>query len=126
MYATLGDATSFDGVVIRGNLNVGAQSVTINKKGFFSVGTSAVIAGGTLTVSDGATIPVGSGLSARGTINGRIVQQAGSNIEATGDLILGDAASPAGFFSDGEMTVENKNRITLLDANEAVFGGPGV
>jgi T5SS/PEP-CTERM-associated repeat protein len=119
---TIGDATSFDGVVIGGNLNVGAQSVSINKKGFFSVGTSTVITGGTLTVSDGVAIPISAGLVGRGTINGRIVQQAGSNITATGDLTLGDAASSAGFFSDGEMAVENKNRITLLDANEAVLG----
>ena len=119
---TLGDATSFDGAIVGGNLYVGTQSVTINKKGFFNVGTSTVITGGTLTVSDGVSLPIGAGLLARGTINGRIVQQAGSIIEATGDLTLGDSTSPAGFFSDGEMTVDNKRRITLLDANEAVLG----
>lgn len=119
---TLGDATSFSGVVIGGNLNVGTQHVTINKKGFFSVGTSTILTGGLLSVSDGAAIPVGAGLVARGTIDGRIVQQAGSTIEATNDLILGDATSTAGFFSDGEMLVANKQRITLLDANEAVLG----
>ena len=118
---TLGDANSFNGVVLNGNLNVGAHQVTINKRGFFNVGGFTNIAGGALVAPNGVNLPDGVGLVASGAISGRIVAQAGSTIEATGNLSLGDAASVAGFFSDGELDV-NTHIVTLRDANEALSG----
>jgi T5SS/PEP-CTERM-associated repeat protein len=118
---TMGDASSFAGVQIGGGLDVSTHIVTIKNKGFFSIGSSTIIAGGTLVASGGVLVAGSNGLSAFGTIDGRVVAQSGSTIEATGSLTLGDATSPAGLFSDGEMSVGD-NTVTLLDANEAVLG----
>jgi T5SS/PEP-CTERM-associated repeat protein len=118
---TFGDAARFDGVSIGGNLTVGAHIVTVNKRGFFNVGTFTSISGGTLAAPGGVSLPTGNALSAFGTVNGKIAAQAGSTIEATGDLTLGDSGSTAGFFSDGELVV-NDHTVTLRDANAAALG----
>jgi hypothetical protein len=118
---TLGDANSFNGVIINGNLNVGAHTVTINKRGFFNVGSSTAITGGVLNAPGGVAIPSAAGLLASGSINASIAAQAGSVIEAAGDLVLGDLTTPDGYFSDGRLHV-SKYTVTIKDANDAVLG----
>ncbi len=117
----LGDLDSYSGVEIGGALDVGAFTVTLRKKGFFTIGNSTSINGGTLIVPNGVALPVGNSLVASGTIQGRMAAQTGSTIEASGTLTLGDATSPAGFLSDAEMYVDDQT-VTLEDANEAVLG----
>ena len=118
---TIGDPASYTGVQIEGSLVVGSHTVTINKAGFFNIGVFTDISGGTLNVPGGVAIPVGNSVLAFGTINGRLAAQSGSTVDATGNLSLGDATSPAGFFSDGELLVRN-HTVTIHDANQAVLG----
>jgi T5SS/PEP-CTERM-associated repeat protein len=118
---TIGDATSFNGVQIAGNLNVGAHTVTINKKGFFNVGPFTNITGGTLSAPGGVSLPAGNSLAATGVVSARIAAQAGSVIEATGNLSLGSAAAFDGFFSDGVLDI-GTNTVTIFDRDIAVLG----
>ncbi len=118
---TVGDPDSFTGIVFQGGLSVGSHIVTLNKLGFVSVPSFVSITGGMLNVPNGAAIAIGSTLFGFGSVNGRIAAQSGSLIFANGSLTLGDAASVAGFFSDGELNVR-QHTVTLLDANEAVLG----
>ena len=118
---TLGDAKSYTGVYIGTGLDVGTHTVTVNKAGFFNVGIFTNVSGGTLNVPGGVAIPVGNSLVASGAINGRLAAQPGSTIDATGDLLLGDAASPAGFLSYGELFTHD-HTVTIYDANQSVLG----
>ncbi len=77
--------------------------------------------GGTLVAANGVAVPTGLALTARGTIQARVSSEAGSLIEATGPLTLGDATSFGGFFSNGELRTL-KHTVTLLDKNQAVLG----
>jgi len=80
-----------------------------------------ILNGGTLKATNGVAIPTGLALSANGTINGRVASEAGSVIDATGPLTMGDSLSLAGFFSNGELR-ENSQGVTILDKNQAVMG----
>lgn len=79
------------------------------------------LAGGTLVAANGVAVPTGLALTATGNILGRVSSEAGSLIEATGPLTMGDAASFGGFFSNGELR-EMAQDVTLLDKNQAVLG----
>ena len=70
---------------------------------------------------DKKKVPGDGVVTGYGAINGRIVAQSGSTIEAGGSLTLGDAAALDGFFSDGVLVV-NSQTVTIADANEAVLG----
>jgi|GEM_PF-2823503 len=118
---TIGDIDSYDGVLIGGALDVGPHHVTVKKSGLFTISNSTSIAGGVLTAPNGVALPVGNNLTARGTIAARVVTQAGSTLEASGDLMMGDPASPIGFAADGDLVV-NDHVVTLEDSNEAVLG----
>jgi hypothetical protein len=56
-----------------------------------------------------------------GTVAGRVAAEVGSVINATGDLTMGDANSLSGFFSFGELNV-NQHTVTLLDQDIALLG----
>lgn len=77
--------------------------------------------GGTLIAPSGVAVPTGLALTAAGTIQGRVSSEAGSLIEATGPLAIGDATSFGGFFSNGELR-EKAQGVTLFDKNQAVLG----
>ena len=79
------------------------------------------LAGGTLIAPSGVAVPTGLALTANGVIQGRVSSEAGSLIEATGSLTLGDSTSFAGFFSNGELRTQ-QYAITMLDKNQAVLG----
>ncbi len=101
---------------------VGTHHVTLLTKGFWNMHAFTRILGGTLSVPDGISMRSGLYLPMRGTLDGRMFVNGGSVIEAdAGDITLGDAGSPAGFFSDGEL-ITNQYTATILDANRAVLG----
>ena len=102
--------------------SVGANHVTLLQKGFWDMPSFVFINGGTLSVSSGVAMRPGLFLSATGIVDARMSIAHGATIEADGgDLTLGDAASVAGFFSDGELYT-GANTVTIHDANEAVLG----
>jgi T5SS/PEP-CTERM-associated repeat protein len=118
---TLGNIDSYSGVQIGGALNVGPHHVTVNTGGAFTLGNATSVAGGTLTAPNGVALPVGNNLVAHGTIAGRVTTQAGSTIEADGDLSLGDPASPIGFVAQGDLVV-GASTVTIWDSNGAALG----
>ena len=77
--------------------------------------------GGTLVAPSGVAVPTGLALTAAGSIQGRVSSEAGSLIEATGPLTLGDATSFGGFLSNGELR-EKAQGVIILDKNQAVLG----
>ena len=77
--------------------------------------------GGTLIAPSGVAVPTGLALTAAGSIQGRVSSEAGSLIEATGPLTLGDATSFGGFLSNGELR-EKAQGVIILDKNQAVLG----
>ena len=77
--------------------------------------------GGTIVANNGVTLPSGLALTAAGSIQGRVAAEAGSVIEATGPLTMGDVNSFAGFFSNGELR-EMAQSIVINDRNQAVLG----
>ena len=120
---TLGDASDFNGVSIGGTLNVGSNTVTLNKAGFFTLGNANVntVAGSRVIASNGFQLPAGAVFSGSGNLQGRIASSTGSIILAQDSLALGDALNPAGVFLDGELDVATAT-VTLNDANDAVLG----
>ena len=119
---TLGDATSFTGFQSAGTLTVGANTVTLASKGFSNLGVLTSLAGGTINAANGVSLGVGSNLSGRGTVSGKVAAGFGSTIEASGgNLALGNASTNVGFASDGELYT-GTNTVTLNDSNQAVLG----
>ncbi len=101
---------------------VGAHHVTLLKTGFWDMHSFTRILGGTLSVATGVSMRSGLFFSGFGAIDGRMFIDGGTVIEADGgDLAIGDAASLAGFHSDGELYT-GPNTVTIHDANEAVLG----
>jgi fibronectin-binding autotransporter adhesin len=79
------------------------------------------LTGGTLIAPSGVAVPTGLALTATGTIQGRVSSEAGSLIEATGALVMGDSTSFAGYFSNGELRTQ-QHTVTILDKNQAGLG----
>lgn len=118
---TLGDVSRLDGFVTDGNLDIGANTAVLNSKAFASLGSLTTINGGTLQAANGVSLGVGRNLSGSGTVNAKMAAGFGSTIQAMGNLALGNASSPVGFASDGELYTE-VNTVTLNDSNQAVLG----
>ena len=119
---TLGIAASYTGFRTGGLLTIGANTVTLNSKGFASLGALTSLANGTLAAPNGVMLGSGANLSGYGTVSGKISAGYGSTIEAvTGDLNLGDSNSYDGFFSDGSLLVGGRT-VRLYDKNQAVLG----
>ena len=118
---TLGDTDSTTALQINGGpLAVGPHTVTLHQKTFTNI-NHTTIDGGTLHAPNGLGLTLGAALIGSGNVTARVVAQSGSLIEATGDLTLGDPASFAGYFSDGELQT-GPHTVTLNDANQAVLG----
>ncbi len=118
---TIGDGSKYDGFNHAGRLSIGAHDVTLDSKGFASLGVLTEIDGGTLTALNGVAIGSGENLVGSGEVVAPVAAGFGSVIEATGNLGLGDDAALDGFQSDGVLTVGD-NTVTLYDANQAVLG----
>jgi len=118
---TLGDSTVLNGFTHAGSLTIGSNAVTLNSRGFANLGSLTQISGGTLSAPNGISLGVGCNISGSGVINAKISAGYGSIIEATGNLTLGNSASPVGFTSNGELYT-NANTVVINDANEVVLG----
>jgi hypothetical protein len=117
-----GDASSFAGFNYSGTLQIGANTATLLSLGYAQLGVLTTMApGGVLTATNGVVFGTGDNFQGAGVVNGKVAQGFGSIIQATGNLILGDATSVVGFTGDGELHT-GANAITLHDANQAVLG----
>ncbi len=106
---------------VEGSLDLGAQTLTVGAGTLFDLGSLTTLDGGTIHASGGVALGSGENLIGLGTVSGRIAADAGSSIQATGALTLGDPASPAGFLTRGELHVR-EHTVTLRDFNQAVLG----
>jgi autotransporter-associated beta strand protein len=118
---SLGSANSFVGFSHQGTLNVGANNVTLNSAGYARLGAQTFLTGGTIDAPNGVTLGNGANLLGHGAVNARIAADIGSVIEADGPLALGDVASPAGFFSGGELRT-TQYAVTLNCSARATLG----
>ncbi|WP_269543077.1 autotransporter-associated beta strand repeat-containing protein [Cerasicoccus fimbriatus] len=118
---TLGDSSSFTGFNHAGTLDAGANSVTLNSRGFANLGVYTSVSGGSINAANGVALGVGDNLEGSGSVNAKVAAASGSTIYATGDLTLGDASSTSGFSSSGELYV-GSNAVTINDANQAGLG----
>lgn len=110
-----------NGFRMDGALNVAAgATLQMISNSFVKLGPTN-LNGGTLVAANGVAIPTGLALNATGSISGRVASEAGSVIDATGPLSMGDSLSFAGFFSNGELR-ENSQGVTISDKNQAVLG----
>jgi hypothetical protein len=104
-----------------GTLVVHGFTVTLNAADFARLGTLTTLDGGMLDADHGVSLPAGSTLQGTGTVAGPVAAQVSSTIAATEDLVLGDAASYAGFFSDGGLNV-GPYEVTIQDRDAGVLG----
>ena len=118
---TIGDATAFDGFYTDGTIRVGDKTLTILSAGYANLGVLTDLDGGTLVAANGIALGGGDNLTGTGTVEANIAAAAGSVIQATGDLSLGNPASPAGFHGDGELRV-GTGIVTINDTNQARLG----
>jgi hypothetical protein len=118
---SLGNAASLTGFSHLGTLNVGAHSVTLHSAGYARLGILTTLAGGTIAAPNGVVFPSGSNFLGRGTVSARVTGEAGSVIEASGSLALGNVASPVGFNFGGELRVR-QHTVTLNSSAQALLG----
>jgi hypothetical protein len=115
---SLGNPASFTGFNHQGVLNVGVNTVTLNSAGYAKLGVLTTLNGGTINAPNGVTLPSGTNVFGHGVINARLTGESGAVIEADGALALGDAASPAGYVSNGEL--RTKQFTVTLNSSGAV------
>ncbi|MDZ4817960.1 MAG: autotransporter-associated beta strand repeat-containing protein, partial [Planctomycetota bacterium] len=117
----LGNSSTFTGFGHAGTLAVGSNTVTLNSRGYASLGVVTDLNGGVLQATNGILLGAGSNLSGSGAVNAKLAAGFGSIVNATGSLALGKATDVSGFFSDGELYT-NEHTVTIHDKNEAVLG----
>ena len=117
----IGEAGTVAGFRTAGLLAVGGQTVKLLSDGCASLGWMTSLNGGTLIAQGGVVVGESETIRGAGTIDAPVAAGLGSLIDATGELVLGDAAAADGFFSDGELAI-GAHAVTLLDANQAVLG----
>lgn len=118
---SLGNATNFTGFNHQGLLNVGANAVTLNSAGYAKLGALTKLNGGTINAPNGAAFGSRSNLLGHGVVSARVAADLGSVIEADGTLALGDAGSPAGYFSNGELRTK-EFAVTLNSSGSSTLG----
>ena len=106
---------------VDGELLIGAETLTVGSVTPVDLGNLTTIAGGSLISTGTVSLAVAESLVGSGTVQAPLAAAVGTFMLADGNLMLGDTNSFAGFFSDGELHV-NDHTVTLLDANEAVLG----
>lgn len=90
-------------------------TTTINQ-GTLQYNSNLTGAGGAIIVNGGGTL-AGNGA----TLSRRVLANAGSTIDAVGNVTVGDSTRFDGFASHGEI-ITRGNTITILDANQATLG----
>ncbi|MBL8384075.1 MAG: autotransporter-associated beta strand repeat-containing protein [Burkholderiales bacterium] len=118
---TIGDAASYAGFATDGFIDAGNRTVTLNSRGFATLGSISTISGGTLAAPNGVALGAGRSIYGWGSVAGRVAAQVGSTIEATGSLALGSASAYDGFVSQGVLQV-GRHAVTLRDRDQAVLG----
>ncbi len=92
------------GFTVEGALNIGNDALDLGGLNApIDLGPVTTLTGGTLTLPAGVSLAAGQTLRGQGTLIGPINALAGSLIEATGPLTLGDPDSPTGFATQGEL-----------------------
>lgn len=117
---TLGDGSS-ETLTLNGTLDVGTHHVWLRQPGTTRIAGYASIDGGTLQATNGLTLGAGCSLAGSGVVHAPVTGEHGSQIHATGDLILGDTSTLLGFVNHGELHT-HANVVTIYDPNEALLG----
>ncbi|HMO83571.1 MAG TPA: hypothetical protein PKC18_01490 [Lacipirellulaceae bacterium] len=78
------------------------------------------LSGGSIVGLPSLNIPTNGEFRSAGTHTMRITGAAGSTLTATGNLTVGNATLPNGFYSNGTVNV-GPHTVTLQDANDAVL-----
>ncbi len=119
----MGDDAHLLGFNYGGELQVGANTVTLNSLGYARPGALTTIqTGGILAAPNGLLLGSGDNLTGTGTVAAPVAADFGSMIIAqNGPLDLGDSTAIDGFFSDGILETGG-NTVTIHDANQAVLG----
>jgi hypothetical protein len=113
---TINGMASFEAI---GNLNVGGDTLTLSVAAPATLGALATVTGGTINSNSGIALATGQTLRASGTVNGPISSAAGSTIEATGPLTLGNAL--VAFAISGNLSV-GPHSVTILASGRADLG----
>ncbi|MEM7312023.1 MAG: hypothetical protein AAF497_02610, partial [Planctomycetota bacterium] len=104
-----------------GTLNIGSDALIVDATTTL-LDIVTLINGGNFTVPRGVTLRAGQILQGNGNIDGPLAGEAGSVINATGDLQIGDNGSFVGFVTLGNITISNASTLTLLDRDKAILG----
>jgi hypothetical protein len=118
---SLGAGTRYNGFSHEGHLYIGNHTLTLNSLNYATLGALTQVINGVVRAPNGVALGIGSTFWGQGRLEGRVVGDPGSIIEATGPLALGDAASPAGFNFGGELRV-GQATVTLLSSARAGLG----
>jgi hypothetical protein len=102
-------------------LDVGSTTLVLGVSTPVNLGPLTLLSGGTLSSNSPLALAAGESLVGFGTVDARFSGEAGSYVEATGDLTIGKASSSSGFFTRGDLIVGSAT-VTLRDANQAVLG----
>lgn len=103
-------------------LNVGSAELNLSSTTPVNLFDVTQLDGGVIRSDSPLGIGAGESLIGSGLIEARIAGDVGSLIRATGDLTLGDADSPAGFETAGDLEV-GQHTVVLQDSNQSVLGG---
>ncbi|TWU49227.1 PKD domain-containing protein [Rubripirellula reticaptiva] len=119
------EALTFDGMLTfaaTSVLNIGSnESLTIGSSSPVDMGSLTLINGGTLASTSTIVLGAAESLIGFGLIDGPFAGETGSLIQALDSLTIGNALSPIGFATRGELQV-GTSTVTLLDSNQAVLG----
>lgn len=115
------DIHGMNHIRIDGMVNVGGQTLSLQSAGLIDLGPLTQLSGGTIQATGLLSLGIGESLIGSGTVAGRFAGSVASNVVATGDLAIGDATAPDGFYTDGLLQTSN-HTVTLGDANQAVLG----
>jgi hypothetical protein len=100
---------------------VGVNTVSLLSLGYARLGVVTSLSGGTINAANGVSFGSGANFVGHGAVNARVAGELGSVIAATGALALGDAASPAGYVSNGELRTR-QFAVTLNSSAQAGLG----
>ena len=117
----IGNAVEPDGFATAGMIEVGDGSVLTLASGGYARVANTILADGEIVAANGLILSAGSTISGSGAIRGRLAQQMGSSVRLGNNLTIGDEESYAGFFSDGELVIE-EHTATLQDKDWSVLG----
>ena len=102
-------------------VHVGSEHLTLDVNTFTVLDRLTTLTGGVIEALGGLYLDTGSNLTAFGLIEAPFASAVGSTIHASGDLVLGHAASFDGVNLAGRLNI-GANTVTLHDGHKAVLG----